>query len=180
MAPTDTELTALQALTSDLRARVETLERVVTILFVAITAGLLLGGLFLPFLTGDEGDDDLPLFLISAPFQALGYRDEDGSADSSSVVYGSAFLILLLVVLSALLVLFAVLERSASERVGQWATATSVFLVLGVLGLWVVVGTALSKDSAEVGPGVLLLTIGALVFAFLVLPPRVRAWWTEK
>ena len=179
MATTNDEVTALRAVTGELRARVEALETAFTVLFASITGALLLGGILLPFLTGDEDDDDLPLFLISAPFQALGYRDDDGSTDQESTLIGLALLLLLLVVRSALLVLLAVVGSSAGPGTERWAMITGVFLVLGVLGLWVVVGMGLSNDG-EVGPGVVLLSIGALAFAFLVLPDRIRERWADR
>jgi hypothetical protein len=181
MATANDEVTALRAVTGELRARVEALETAFTVLFASITGALLLGGILLPFLAEDEGseDDDLPLFLVSAPFQALGYREDDGSADQESTLIGLALLLLLLVVGSALLVLMAVIGSSAGPGTERWAMITGIFLVLGVLGLWVVVGMGLSND-AEVGPGAVLLSIGALAFAFLVLPDRIREWWADR
>ena len=179
MAETRDELTELRVTTAILGERVEAIERAITVFLVSVTGVLLLGGLFFPFIA-DEGDEegDGPLFLVSAPFQALGYRDDDGDTDAANVLVGLALLLLLAVVVSAILVLFPVLGRSAGRNVERWAVTTGVLLVLGVAGLWVLVGIGVSGDGgATIEPAMGFLTIGAIAFALLVLPESVRSWW---
>jgi hypothetical protein len=163
-----------------LRERVDAVERAITVFLASLTGLLLLGGAVIPFGSSDVDEEDVPLRLITAPFEALGYRDQDGDVDTASTLLGLALLLLLAVTVSAILVLFSVLEGSAGRRAEQWAMTTGVLLVLGVGGLWVLMGMGLSNGEWSIDPGMALLTIGAIAFALLTLPASVRSWWRRS
>jgi hypothetical protein len=168
-----------------LQERIDRLEQLVVRSFASLSAVLLVLGVLLDYVSpdqggvpaGDENDPDVALWgsLLGLPFRVIGFRD--GVRQGEDTFLGICFVILLLVVASALVVLRVMAMGNATARVSRAADVVGVLLVLGTLGALPFALSARSEDQeGDMGPALAVLAAGVLVY-LLLLTPRLRRLW---
>jgi hypothetical protein len=182
MDATDTtahEAAKLQGLTQ----RVAAIEAVLRLVPVVLAALFVIPSLFLPFVTYEIEDREVTPSLLTMPFDSFSAASDANAGSSGaaiSIAFGVAFLLLLLVAITSVIAIAPIAGNSLSGRADGFATLMVVLLVVGAVCAWLVVATGVAGDDAWVlGPGLPLLTVGALIAALVTLVPVYRSLWSR-
>lgn len=173
-----TESVAAQAARTRLEQRVASIESIlITIPMLLLEVALILS-LFVPFAsqtTDDEGTEVFNLFFFLGGFAD---RDDDGDPEAASILFASAFLVLILVIIAAICATPVFRGNRTSARAGATAVTVIIVLILGNIGAWMVMLIGIFADSPwELGPALPLLSIGTLLAAMIAFSPGYRSIW---
>lgn len=151
----------------DLRAAVLTLPVILIEILLALA-------LFLPFVTDSVDGEDQTVNLFGLVGGLFG-PDSEGEVDSESALFGTAFVVLVAVIIGSMIVVpwLARIELSiVAERV---VVVFVVLLIAGTLGAWMVMGMGLSSSSPwELEIALPILTVGTLLAALFTFLPTYR------
>lgn len=160
-----------------LTERLRQLERAVLVFPAIVIEILLVFSLFLPFVrdTVDEKETSVTFFDLAL---ALLAPSDDGDADEADVLFGVAFIVLVVVII-ATMIAAAVTLRGAVSRAAEITLSIAVGLLLaGTVGAWMTVGMFLSKyNPPSIEMALPVLTVAALLaaaFAFLPVYRSIR------
>lgn len=171
------ESIALEAMRKRLDERISAVESILMTIPVMVIEVLLVLSLFIPFVT-DEVDGETQTVNLFGLLFGLFSLGSDGEVDDSSVVFGVAFAVLVIVLIGAILTVPILLRRRVTARAGATAITFIILLMLGTLGAWVVMAMGLNADSPWVlEPALPLLTIAAVLAAMVAFVPAYRSIW---
>jgi hypothetical protein len=135
---------------------------------------LLALGLLLPFVTDSVDGEDQTVNLFGL-VGGLFAPDEDGEVDSSSVVFGVAFVVLVAVITVSMIVVPWLARTELSTAAERVVIVFVALLIAGTLGAWMVMGMGLSENSPwDLEIALPILTVGTLIAALLVFLPAYR------
>ena len=145
-----------------------------------LVGGLLLAAVVVPLVQlkeHDRRDDSYSLLrVVGAGFSA---KTDDGSTDGWGIFVGGAFLLLLIVMVTAVVALGSVGRRRGSPRQASWGTAVAVVLLLGTAGAWLTTLLESRESWWRLNPGIILLTLGAIGFAVLMFSSTFASLWVN-
>ncbi|MFJ2368002.1 hypothetical protein [Microbacterium sp. NPDC087665] len=158
-----------------LAERVKQLERAVLVFPVMVIEVLLAASLVLPFVRDTVDDEDTSVTFFDLALALLAPTD-DGDADEADVLFGIAFIVLVVVIIATLIAV-AVTLRSAASRAAEITLSIAVGLLLaGTLGAWLTVSMFLSKNNPpSIEMALPVLTVAALLAAVFAFPPVYRS-----
>ncbi|MDQ0643799.1 hypothetical protein [Microbacterium murale] len=160
-----------------LAQQVRNLRAAVLTLPVILIEILLALGLFLPFVTDSIDGEDQTVNLFGLVGGLLG-PDSEGEVDSASALFGTAFVVLVVVIIGSMIVVSWLARIELSTVAERVVVVFIVLLIAGTLGAWMVMSIGLSSDSPwELEIALPILTVGTLLaalFAFLPSYRRVR------
>lgn len=170
-SPPATEAVATRLLAE----RVKQLERAVLVFPVMVIEVLLAASLVLPFVRDTVDDEDTSVTFFDLALALLAPTD-DGDADEADVVFGVAFIVLVVVIIATMIAV-AVTLRGAVSRAAEITLSIAVGLLLaGTVGAWLTVGMYLSKSSPpSIEIALPLLTVASLLAAVYALAPVYRS-----
>ncbi|CAL4860159.1 hypothetical protein MMM2322_01837 [Microbacterium sp. MM2322] len=164
--------------------RIATVEKAVLLLPALAAEALLIVSLFLPFVTVrsfQKDDEVITLFQLGTLFGGGNSNGESGEVDGVGVLFGVAFLGLMLVMLCAVAAVAVVLRGNVSPRGAAATTTIGVLLTVGTLGAWLVVGLGITADSPWAPEaGSFTLVAAAVLVAVLAFAPPFRRIWMRR
>lgn len=171
-----------------LEQRVANLEKIAVSLPVVAAEALLILSLFLPFVTVtsySRDDQVVNLWQLGLTFfgvlPASSAGLSSGDVDAVGVLFGIAFLGLLVVLLCSILGLVVVARGRVSARAARALTAIGVLLVLGAAGAWLVIALGSTSESPWLPEaGSLTLVAGAVLVALVTFLPAFRGIWLRR
>lgn len=146
--------------------------RILVVVGAVICGMLLLAGLLLPYTTDTIDSGPETASILSYGFQV--FATPGGAGDSA--IFGIAFFVLAAVAIANLVALVFV-ARGRVARTTPIMVST-VLLLLGTAGAWVVMLLGLSVDDWTLEAGLPVLTAGAVATAVLTLVSPIRRSWT--
>lgn len=166
-----------------LTQRVAAIEAVLRLVPVALAALFIIPSLFLPFVTYEVEDTEVTPSLFSMPFDSFSQASDPDAGSSGAAIgiaFGIAFLVLLLVAITSVIAMAPIAGNGLSGRADGFATLMVALLVVGTVCAWFVVAIGIGSDDRWVlGPGLPLLTVGALIAALVTLLPVYRSLWSR-
>lgn len=158
-----------------LTERLKQLERAVLIFPAMIIGGLLAFSLFLPFVSDTVDEEETSVTFFDLALSLLAPTD-DGDADQADVLFGIAFLVLVVVIIATIVAVAVTLVEEVSKAARVALSITVGLLLAGTLGAWLTVGMMLSKSSPpSLEIALPLLTLAALLAAVYALAPVYRS-----
>jgi hypothetical protein len=158
-----------------LTERLRQLERAVLVFPAIVIEILLAASLFLPFVRDsvDEKETSVTFFDLAL---ALLAPTDDGDADEADVLFGIAFIVLVVVIIATIIAV-AVTLRGAVSRAAAVTLSIAVGLLLaGTVGAWMTVGMFLSKyNPPSIEMALPVLTVAALLAAAFAFLPGYRS-----
>lgn len=173
------ESIALEAMRKRLDERVSAIESILMTIPVMVIEVLLVLSLFVPFVTDEVEGETQTVNLFELLF-GLFSPGSDGEVDDSSVVFGVAFAVLVIVIIGSIFTVPILLSRRVSTRAGVTAITFIVLLILGTLGAWTLMAMGLNADSPWVlEPALPLLTVATVLAAMVAFVPAYRSIWEQ-
>jgi hypothetical protein len=170
-----------------LEQRIADLERIAISLPVVAAEALLILSLFLPFVTvtSYSRDDEVVnlwqlglAFFGVAPASASSEGLDSGDLDAVGVLFGVAFLGLLVVLLCSIVGLVVLVRGRVSARAARVLSTIGVLLVIGAAGAWLVIALGSTSESPWLPEaGSLTLVAGAVLVALVSFLPAFRGIW---
>lgn len=168
---------------SRLERRVARLELAVVQAVAWLTATVLVAGSVMPYLPladgfepeGESTGDNLDS-LLTAGFQAIGWRNAEGEGPGGMVAFGVGFLGLLAVTFVALFLLYLIGSAQATPRTPRVMKVAATLMTIGTVVAGLLSLAALGNDDLRLGWGLPLYGAGVGLF-WVVVASRLREWW---
>lgn len=157
-----------------LAQQVQELRAAVLTLPIILIEILLALGLFLPLVTDSVGGEDQTVNLFGLVGGLLG-PDESGEVDSSSTLFGIAFLVLVVIIAGSMITIPWLARKELSVVAERVVIVFVALLIAGTLGAWMSMGIALSARSPSgLEVALPILTVGTLLAALIAFLPAYR------
>jgi hypothetical protein len=171
-----------------LEERIADLEKIAVGLPVVAAEALLILSLFLPFVTVtsySRDDEVVSLWQLGLAFfgvaPATSEGVDGGDVDAVGVLFGVAFLGLLVVLLCSIVGLLVVARGRVSTGGARVLTTLGVLLTIGTAGAWLVIALGATSESPWLPEAAsLTLVAGALLVALVTYTPAFRRIWLRR
>lgn len=175
---TATESVAVQAARTRLEERVAGIESILISVPMLLLEIALILSLFVPYASQTKTDEDPESFNLFFFLAGFADRDDDGDPEAASILFASAFLVLIVVIIGTICTAPMLAGKRVSSRAGATAVTFIIVLILGNVGAWMVMLMGVYADSPwTIGPALPLLNLGTLLAAMIAFMPGYRRIW---
>jgi hypothetical protein len=134
--------------------------------------------LFVPYATQTKTDEDPETFNLFFFLAGFAERDDDGSVDPAGILFASAFLVLIAVIIGTICTMPTLAGKRVSSRAGAVTVTFLIVLILGNVGAWMVMLMGIYADTPwTLGPALPLLNVGTLLAGMVAFMPAYRRIW---
>ena len=162
-----------------LEERLAAVEKVLVAIPVLVAEIFFVLSLFVPFVTTDVDEEERTASFFGMVL-AIFAPETGENVQSSDVVFGAAFVLLIAVIICSIVAVATLLRAPVSTRASGFVTVTAVLLVLGTAGAWIVVAMGENAEGLWItGPALPFLTLGTITAAVLAFLPAYRSIWAD-
>ncbi|HXH33940.1 MAG TPA: hypothetical protein VNJ54_05955 [Plantibacter sp.] len=172
------EVTALEAARRRMEQRVDAIESILISIPMIVIEVLLVLSLLVPFVTS-EVDEEAQTVNLLGLLGGLFSSGDDGEIDEGAILFGVAFVVLVVVIVGSIFTVPLLARRRVTPRAGATAITFIVLLILGSIGAWTVMAMGLNSEDSPwiMEPALPLLTAATVLAAMIAFLPAYRSIW---